>query len=92
MAEPQEPKQINHIIGCARKQRTAVLVVDYLKKRFPDHCDFLEYQDGHSLAEDLHEWQIIRISDSIASIQDESLLIEVCRALVAGCGDYDVWA
>lgn len=90
-----EPKEVNHIIGCARTIQTAVLVVEYLRTRSIScgiHGDMIRYafkeptaQNGNWSADIIVKTHSISIPD----LKQSHELVEICRAFVAGRGE--IW-
>ena len=87
----QNPERVRHIIGTAKHQRSAVLVTAYLRERF----NYTRYQPEaftYSTDRDGVRRYSIAICDDEVKMQDGDLIIESCRAFLAGLGDGDIWA
>ncbi len=84
---------INNIIGSARTLRTAVMVCEYLKKRFPAIPEgTIKYRFTNSTS-DNGWWSADIIVETFKNDLDFKLsgeMVEVCRAFVAGAGE--IWA
>ena len=91
-AEVETPL-INHIIGQARTIQTAVLVVEYLKKRIPFgckiHADQIRYRFTNPTPDNGY-WSADIIVENHSFGFDGDELIGICHAFVAGRGE--IWA
>lgn len=95
MSGTEGQPSINHIIGHTRTIQTAVLVVEYLRRRCGNlkglHGDMFEYRFKNPTSEN-GNWSadIIVVTHATAlDLEVSSKLCETCRAFVAGRGE--VW-
>ncbi len=89
MKTPNE-QEVNHIIGCTRTIQTAVLVVAYLKTRWPNIKGRFEYRVKDPTPSNGYWSSDILVVKYGLGLEHESEIIGACRAFVAGRGE--IWA
>lgn len=93
----EEIRNYRHILGNVETQRSAVLITDYMRQRFKSPTtsyppEAFHYERRRSLTGESRGYDVLVNTGTQMELEQDHLLVEVARALMAALGEKDVWA